>query len=147
MIKTIDHIGIAVKDLEQSLNLWKTMFGFQDHGIEILKKRGIRAAKLDGEEGPSVELISPFRKPSPLDKFLVDFGEGIHHICFKVLDINAAIESLSKKGVKFVDRTPREGSEGSLIAFIYPSCFNGVLIELKEEKKETKTETATKTMK
>ena len=137
MTKTIDHIGIAVKDLEQSLNLWKMMFDLRDHGIEKIKKRGVRVARLDGEGGPSIELVSPLGKASPIDKFLEDQGEGIHHICFTVLDIYAAIDTLEKKGVKFVDSEPREGSEGSLIVFIYPSCFNGVLIELKEEKKET----------
>lgn len=136
MIKTIDHIGIAVKDLEQSLNLWKRMFGLKDHGIEEIKERGVRVIRLDGEEGPSVELVSPFGKASPIDKFLEDRGEGIHHICFIVLDIHAAIDTLEKKGVKFVDSKPRKGAEGSLVVFIYPSCFNGVLIELKEEKKK-----------
>jgi catechol 2,3-dioxygenase-like lactoylglutathione lyase family enzyme len=59
VIKTIDYIGIAVKDLEQSLDLWKRMFGLQDHGIEEIKERGVRVARLDGEEGPSVELVLP----------------------------------------------------------------------------------------
>lgn len=137
MIKTIDHIGIAVKDLEQSLHIWKTMFGLEDQGIEKIKKRGVQVVRLDGEEGPSLELVSPLGKASPIDKFLKDRGEGIHHICFLVIDIHATIDTLEKKGVEFVDREPREGSEGSLVAFIYPKCFNGVLIELKEEKKET----------
>ncbi|MFC2160907.1 methylmalonyl-CoA epimerase [Acidobacteriota bacterium] len=137
MIKTIDHIGIAVKDIEQSLHLWKTMLGLQDHGIEKIKKRGVQVVRLDGEEGPSVELVSSLGETSPIDKFLKDRGEGIHHICFKVLNIDAAVNSLQKRGVKFVDSEPREGSEGSLVAFISPGCFNGVLIELKEEKKES----------
>jgi len=137
MIKTIDHIGIAVKDLEESLHRWKMMFGFLDHGIEKITERGVKVVRLDGEEGPSVELVSPLGEASPIDKFLEERGEGIHHICFKVLDIHAAMKSLQKNGVKFVDQKPRKGAEGSLVAFLYPRSFNGVLIELKEEKTKT----------
>jgi len=90
---------------------------------------------MEGEEGPSIELVSSLGKGSPIDKFLEDRGEGIHHICFKVLDIHAAMDSLQRKGVKFVEEEPREGGEGSLVIFIHPHSFNGVLIELKEEKK------------
>jgi len=135
MIKTIDHIGIAVKDIEKSLHHWRGMFGLQDHGIEKIEERGVKIVRLDGGEGPSVELVSSLGDSSLIDTFIKDHGEGIHHFCFTVADIHAAMESLKKKGVEFVQDEPREGAEGNLVVFIYPNNFNGVLIELKEEKK------------
>ncbi len=135
MIKTIDHIGIAVKNLEKSLCHWRELFGLRDHGIEKIEEHGVKIVRLDRDEGPSVELVSPIDGTSPVDKFIKDHGEGIHHFCFTVDDIHSAMESLKKKGVEFIQDEPREGADGDLVVFIYPGCFNGVLIELKEEKR------------
>ena len=135
MIKTIDHVGIAVKNLEKSLCHWRELFGLRDHGIEKIEEHGVKIVRLDRDEGPSVELVSPIDGTSPVDKFIKDHGEGIHHFCFTVDDIHSAMESLKKKGVKFIQDEPREGADGNLVVFIYPGCFNGVLIELKEEKR------------
>ncbi len=135
MIKTIDHIGIAVKDLEKSLSHWRELFGLRDHGIEIVKEHGVKIVRLDKDEGPSVELVSPLDVSSPVDKFIKNHGEGIHHFCFSVADIHSVMESLKKKGIKFIQDEPREGADGNLVVFIHPGCFNGVLIELKEEKR------------
>ncbi len=133
-IERIDHIGIAVRDLEESLARWQELLGVKARKIEEIKERGVRLVHLDLEKGPSVELVSPFEEESPLAKFIEERGEGIHHFCFKVKEIEKVMEELKKKGIQFVQEKPQKGAEGSLIAFIHPVSFNRVLIELKESK-------------
>lgn len=133
-IERIDHIGIAVRDLEESLARWEELLGVKARKIEEIKERGVRLVHLDLEKGPSVELVSPFGDESPLAKFIEERGEGIHHFCFKVKDIEKVMEELKKKGIQFVQEKPQKGAEGSLIAFIHPASLNRVLIELKESK-------------
>jgi len=133
-IERIDHIGIAVRDLEESLARWQELLGVKARKIEEIKERGVRLVHLDLEKGPSVELVSPFGEESPLAKFIEERGEGIHHFCFKVKDIEKVMEELKKKGIQFVQEKPQRGARGSLIAFIHPVSFNRVLIELKESK-------------
>jgi methylmalonyl-CoA/ethylmalonyl-CoA epimerase len=128
----IDHIGIAVKNLEESLEKWEDLFGLKARKIEELKERNVRLVHLDLEEGPSVELVSPRGEESPLAKFIKERGEGIHHFCFKVKNIERVMKDLKKKGIQFVQEKPQIGAGGSLIAFIHPANINGVLIELKE---------------
>lgn len=133
-IEKIDHIGIAVRNLEESLARWEELLGVKARKIEEIKERGVRLVHLDLEKGPSVELVSPFGDESPLAKFIEERGEGIHHFCFKVKDIEKVMEELKKKGIQFVQEKPQKGAEGSLIAFIHPASLNRVLIELKESK-------------
>lgn len=130
----IEHVGIAVKNLEKSLALWTEMFNLETRRIEEIKERGVKLAHLEVEGGPSIELVTPCGADSPLEKFLKDNGEGIHHFCFEVEKIEDALERLKKKGIQFVQEEPQKGAEGSLIAFIHPRNFNGVLIELKQKK-------------
>ncbi len=94
-------------------------------------------AHLEVEDGPSIELVTPCGEGAPLEKFLKERGEGIHHFCFEVQDIEEAAQRLKEKGIRFVHDRPQKGAEGSLIAFIHPRYFNGVLIELKEKKTQT----------
>lgn len=136
MFDQIDHIGIAVKDLEQSLDQWREMFDLRLHGIEEIEERGVKLAQLEVRKGPSVELISPMGKDSPVRKFLQKRGEGLHHVCFEVEDIHKALKTFQNKGVEPIQDEPQKGAQGSLIAFIYPRYFNGVLIELKQKKKK-----------
>jgi methylmalonyl-CoA/ethylmalonyl-CoA epimerase len=130
----LNHIGIAVRNLEQSLEKWKKLFSVKEHNIEDIKDRGVRLVQLDLEGGASVELIEAIGEESPIKRFLEKNGEGIHHFCFEVNDINKAMKELREKGIKFVDGKPKKGGEGSLIAFIHPNNINGVLIELKEKR-------------
>jgi methylmalonyl-CoA/ethylmalonyl-CoA epimerase len=130
----IEHIGIAVKNLDESVALWTEMLGLKVRGIEEIEERGVKLAHLELEGGPSVELVTPCGEDSPLEKFLKDKGEGIHHFCIEVGDIEAAIGKLKEKGIQLVHDEPQKGAEGSLIAFIHPRNFNGVMIELKEVK-------------
>ncbi len=128
----IEHIGIAVKNLEQSLSLWTGMLNLKSRGIEEIQERGVKLAHLELEEGPSVELVTPWGEDSPLEKFLDEKGEGIHHFSFEVEDLKSVMERLKAKGIQFVHEKPQKGAEGSLIAFLHPHNFNGVLIELKQ---------------
>lgn len=136
MFDQIDHIGIAVEDLEKSLDQWRKMFNLRLHGIEEIKERGVKLAHLEVSEGPQIELISPLDKNSPVHKFLQKRGEGLHHVCFEVEDIHKALSTFQNKGVESIQDKPQKGAQGSLISFIHPRYFNGVLIELKQKKKE-----------
>ena len=133
----IEHIGIAVKDLEQSLSLWTSMLNLKMRGIEEIMERGVKLAHLELEEGPSIELVTPCGEDSPLAKFLDEKGEGIHHFSFEVENIENIMERLKAKGIQFVHDKPQKGAEGSLISFIHPRNFNGVLIELKQKGSKT----------
>lgn len=132
-MKKIEHVGIAVKNLEKSLAMWADSFNLKVRGIEEIKERGVKLAHLDLEMGPSIELVSPCGEGSPLEKFLIDKGEGIHHFCFEVEDIEKVMVELKERGIQFVQDRPQKGAEGSLIVFIHPRNFNGVLLELKEK--------------
>jgi methylmalonyl-CoA/ethylmalonyl-CoA epimerase len=130
----VDHIGIAVRNLEESTEKWTELFGLEVKRVEEIKERGLRLAHLSPKGGPSIELLTPFGEGSALEKFLKERGEGIHHFCFEVENIERAMEELKKKGVQFVQESPQKGAGGSLIAFIHPRNFNSVLIELKQTK-------------
>ncbi len=131
----IEHIGIAVKNLEKSIEKWSGLLELEVKGIEEIKERGVRLAHLSSKGGPSLELLTPFGEGSALERFLKERGEGIHHFCFEVDNIEKVMEELKKRGIQFVQESPQKGAGESLIAFIHPRNFNGVLIELKEKKK------------
>jgi len=135
-IKRIDHIGLAVEDLEASLEKWAKILGLKRSEIESLPHRGVRVAYLLPEEGPAIELVSPLGEESPVKKFLENRGEGIHHFCFQVEDLRKIMAELKAKGLSFLSDEPVAGAGGSKIAFIHPRIFNGVLIEFKEKKEE-----------
>jgi methylmalonyl-CoA/ethylmalonyl-CoA epimerase len=130
----LDHIGIAVRNLEESTEKWSELFGLEVKKIEEIKERGLRLAHLSSKSGPSIELLTPCGEGSALEKFLKERGEGIHHFCFEVKNIERAMEELKKKGIQFVQESPQIGAGRSLIAFIHPRNFNSVLIELKQTK-------------
>ena len=133
----IEHIGIVVNNLEESLTLWAEGLNLRARGIEEIQERGVKLAYLEIDDGPSIELVAPYGEGSPLEKFLRERGEGIHHFCFEVQDVEDAVKRLREKGIQFVHDKPQKGAGGSLIAFIQPRHFNGVLIELKEKKTQT----------
>jgi methylmalonyl-CoA/ethylmalonyl-CoA epimerase len=134
-IEKIDHIGIAVKNFEERLALWETLLGAKAEKIEELPEGGVKLAHLKFPHSPTVELVSPLNEQAAVAKFLAERGEGIHHICFNVENIESAFEELKKKGVQFVQDRPYLGAGGSRIVFIHPHSLGGVLIELKEDKK------------
>jgi len=134
-IEKIDHIGVAVKNLEERLALWETVFGARAEKIEELPERGVKLAHLRFPHSPTVELVCPLNDQAAVAKFIAERGEGIHHFCFEVDNIETAFEELKKTGVQFVQDKPYLGAGKSRIVFIHPRSLGGVLIELKEEKK------------
>ena len=136
MIRKIDHIGIAVKNLQESLENWIDLFGFELLGKETVEEEGIELAFLRKEDVPPIELMAALDEDSPVKKFLEKRGEGIHHICFEVEHIGTTLETMKNKGVRLIHEEAKKGAGGSQIAFIHPKSLNGVLVELKEKKKK-----------
>lgn len=135
-IKEIEHIGIAVRDLESSLEHWAKAFGFKKGPIESLPHRGVKVAYLWPEAGPAIELVSPLSEDSPVKKFLEKRGEGLHHLCFRVKNLRELMAFFQREGISFLTEEPVSGAGGSQITFIHPQFFNGVLIEFKEKEEK-----------
>jgi len=136
MIKRIDHIGIAVRDLKRSLLHWEKHLGLYNRGIEELEAGGVICAHLKPEDGPELELLTPWDESSTVAKFLARHGEGIHHICLEVDNIFSSIKEFKDQGIECTRREPNRGAGGDLVVFIHPRHFNGVLVELKEKNKQ-----------
>ncbi len=131
-IGKIDHIGIAVRDLKQAASLYSEAFGLNVSKEIDVPERKLRIAFTD-ISGTKLEFLMPTDDDNVVAKFIDKRGEGIHHICFEVDDIEKAIAELEKKGVELVDEKPRLGVEGDKIIFLQPKSASGVLIELKEK--------------
>ncbi len=130
MIKKINHIGIAVRNLDEALKLYTDVFGLKVKEIEIAEDQKIRTAVIS-VGGTSLELMEPTSPDGPVAKFLEKRGEGMHHLSLEVGDIEAALETIARNGVPLVDEKPRMGLGGSKIAFLHPKGTK-VLIELVE---------------
>ncbi|PIV23070.1 MAG: methylmalonyl-CoA epimerase [Deltaproteobacteria bacterium CG03_land_8_20_14_0_80_45_14] len=132
MIKKIDHIGIAVKDVESAIVYFEERFGFDtDYQVKL---RGFHAAFLPTRETP-IELIQDLSPDGVIAKFIEKRGEGVHHIAFEVEDIQSALETFRSQGIRTLDEKPREGAHESLVAFLHPKDTYGILIELVEYRK------------
>ena len=130
---SVYHIAIAVRNIEEVEKLYENALGLKATHREVVEEQGVKASMLEPEGGGTgIELLEPIRENSPISKFLEKRGEGIHHICFKVEDIESALERLKNRGIKLLDDTPRPGADGTKVAFIHPKALNGVLIELAE---------------
>jgi methylmalonyl-CoA epimerase len=134
-LKNIDHIGIAVASLQESLSFWETSLGIELHGIEVVTEQHVRTAFLPIGD-TEIELLEPTSAESSVAKFIEKRGEGLHHIAIRVDDIEAALAELKAKGIQLIDETPRGGAGGARIAFVHPKATHGVLLELCERKKE-----------
>jgi methylmalonyl-CoA epimerase len=128
---TLDHIGIAVRSLDEALAFFSDALGLRCIGRETVTEQGVRVALLPVGES-RLELLEPIDEDSPVGRFLSKRGEGIHHICLMVDDIDSALADLRARNVRLVDETPRCGVEGRKIAFLHPASSHGVLIELVE---------------
>jgi methylmalonyl-CoA/ethylmalonyl-CoA epimerase len=131
----IDHVGIAVRDLESAIELYTTTFGLTVAGRETNEAQGVREAMLhvaDVSDGGAsyVQLLEPLAEDTPVGKFLTSRGEGVHHIGYGVADVAASLEQLRGEGIRLVDERPRHGSLGASIAFLHPKSVGGVLTEL-----------------
>ncbi len=129
---TLDHIGIAVNDIDAALELYRDKLGFEVGGIDEVPGFGVKVAFLPLGEG-QVELVMPVTEDSAIAKFLDKRGPGFHHLCFRVDDIRAELARLEEKGIELVDKEPREGAHGTLVAFLHPKSTGGVLIELAQK--------------
>jgi len=138
MIKKIDHIGVAVKNLDQTLGMYKRVYGLEAIKIETLDEINVRIAFIPMGE-VLIELLEPTAQGAGrIGKFLEENGEGFHHIAFRVEDIDQAIEKLKAISVPLRDQKPRDGGDESRIAFIEPVFTQNVLTELVERKREIK---------
>ena len=128
-MKKIEHIGIAVKNLEASNALFASLLGTSHYKIESVESEGVKTSFF--KSGPNkIELLEATNPESPIAKFLEKKGEGIHHIAFAVEDINFEIQRLKKNGFIILNETPKKGADNKLVAFLHPKSTNGVLIEL-----------------
>lgn len=130
MIESIDHIGIAVENLDEAVRLYRDVLGFQLQGIHTLAERRVKVAFFSGGRESRIELLEPLDDESPVAKFLETRGEGIQHLAVKVKNIEAALEDFKQKGIMLIDEKPRAGAEGAKIAFVHPKSTCGVLLEL-----------------
>jgi methylmalonyl-CoA epimerase len=129
MIKKIHHVAIAVKNLDEALQLYENLFGAKPSKIETLPQQGVRAALLAIAEGGEIELLEPIDPQSGVAKFLESRGEGIHHICLEVENVDQELCTLADKGVQLIDKQGRIGLAGK-VGFLHPKSTKGVLIEL-----------------
>jgi methylmalonyl-CoA/ethylmalonyl-CoA epimerase len=125
----VDHIGIAIKGLDEALAVWRDALGLEVEHTEEVAEQGVRVTMLRVGES-HIELLQPLTENSPVGKFLEKRGPGIHHIAVRVPDIEAALAQLKEKGTRLIDEKPRLGARGCLVAFVHPSSANGVLLEL-----------------
>jgi methylmalonyl-CoA/ethylmalonyl-CoA epimerase len=128
----IEHIGIAVKDLQASNLLFEKLFGVPAYKEEVVVSEGVKTSFF--QNGPNkIELLEATNPESPIAKFIEKKGEGIHHIAFDVTDIVAEIARLEGEGFVVLNPTPKKGADNKLVAFLHPKSTNGVLIELCQE--------------
>ena len=125
----IDHIGIATRQIGESLALWVDSLGLMVESTEEVPEQGVRVAMLPIGE-TRVELLEPLSLDSPVGRFLDKRGPGIHHVAISVADIHGELSKLKESGARLIDETPRVGAGGCLVAFVHPSSTGGVLLEL-----------------
>lgn len=127
-IKKIDHIAIVVENLEQALTIYRDALGMTVTDVREMPEQDVKMAFLPSGDS-EIELLEPIHADSGIGKYLAKRGEGLHHICLEVDDIEATLQDLKAKGAQLIDETPRRGAYGR-IAFIHPKGAHGVLVEL-----------------
>jgi methylmalonyl-CoA epimerase len=131
MFNRVDHIGVAVEDIDASLELYERDYAMTLVHREVVSEQGVEAVLLDVGEN-HVELLAPTGPDTPVAKFLAKKGPGIHHVAYQVDDIDAALATLKEAGLKLIDETPRIGIRQSRVAFLHPKSSGGVLTEIVE---------------
>lgn len=129
MLSKINHIGIAVQSIDDTLPFYRDQLGMAFKGAEEVAEQKVRVAMLQVGES-KIELLEPTSPDSPVARFMEKSGPGIHHIAYEVADIEAAIAKLQQDGVRMIDVAPRNGAHGTKIAFVHPKSSTGVLTEL-----------------
>jgi methylmalonyl-CoA epimerase len=125
----IEHLGIAVKSIEESLPYYEGVLGLKCYNIEVVEDQKVKTAFFKVGQ-TKIELLEPTSEDSTIAKFIEKKGEGVHHIAFAVPDVQEALDEASSKGVQLIDKTPRNGAEGLSIAFLHPKSTCSVLTEL-----------------
>lgn len=133
VVNKVDHIGIAVSNLDEAVKLYKEVLGLELHGVEVVEEQKVKVAFLPIGD-TEVELLESTSPEGPIAKFIEAKGQGIQHMAFRVENIEAALEEMKSKGMRLIDEKPRYGAGGARIAFLHPKSTNGVLIELCERK-------------
>jgi methylmalonyl-CoA/ethylmalonyl-CoA epimerase len=139
LLTRIDHVGIACRNLESTVELYRATFGLEVVTLEVHEDQGVREAMLQVGTGPSgvgalgvgyVQLLEPLAPDTPVGKFIARRGEGIHHVGYGVNDVAEALAAIGGAGIRLVDERPRHGSMGASIAFLHPGDLSGALTEL-----------------
>ncbi|HNU95067.1 MAG TPA: methylmalonyl-CoA epimerase [Bacillota bacterium] len=133
MVHKVDHIGVAVSNLEEALKIYTDVLGLKLHGTEVVEEQKVRVAFMPVGD-TEIELLESTDPEGPIAKFIEKRGEGIQHIAFRVDDIEEALEQMRQQGVRLIDEKPRYGAGGARIAFLHPKATGGVLVELCERK-------------
>src|SRR3954469_12222968 len=129
MFARIDHIGVAVEDLDAAIALHQDPYGMTLVHRETVTEQGVEAVLLDVGEN-HVELLRPLSEDTPVGKFLAKKGPGLHHVAYQVTDIDAVLARLKEEGMRLIDETPRTGIRNSRVAFLHPASSGGVLTEI-----------------
>ena len=131
-MKKIEHIGIAVKNIEYSNALFSKLFGMPHYKMEAVESEGVKTSFFKVGTN-KIELLEATHLESPIAKFIDKKGEGIHHIAFDVDDIETEVKRLTREGFTVLNKTPKKGADNKLVVFLHPKTTNGVLIELCQE--------------
>ncbi|MGI8594145.1 MAG: methylmalonyl-CoA epimerase [Solirubrobacteraceae bacterium] len=129
MLAAIDHVGVAVSSIDDGLALFGDALGLELAHREVVEDQGVEAALLD-VGGSHVELLAPLSDDTPVGKFLANKGPGLHHVAYRVDDINQTLADLNDEGVRMIDEVARRGIRNSMVAFVHPAATGGVLTEL-----------------
>tara|TARA_B100001564_G_scaffold352260_1_gene359381 strand:- start:74 stop:475 length:402 start_codon:yes stop_codon:yes gene_type:complete len=132
VIKKVEHIGIAVKDINSSITLFERLLGVKSYKTEKVLSEGVNTAFF-GISDQKIELLSSINKGSAIEKFLESKNEGVHHIALLVDSLEFEINRLESLGFQFISKTPKEGADNKRIVFLHPKSTNGILVELCEE--------------
>jgi len=125
----IDHIGVAVEEIEPALELYRDSFELEVAHREVVEEQGVEAVLLDVGES-HVELLAPLGPDTPVGRFIAAKGPGLHHVAYRVADIDATLQALTQAGLQLIDQQPRTGIRGSRVAFMHPRATAGVLTEI-----------------
>jgi methylmalonyl-CoA/ethylmalonyl-CoA epimerase len=136
MFARVDHIGVAVEDLDAAIALHAETYEMELVHREVVEEQGVEAVLLDVGEG-HVELLRPLSEATPVGRFLARRGPGLHHVAYQVADVQATLTALRERGLRLIDEQPRTGIRGSRVAFLHPASSGGVLTEIVQPSEET----------
>ena len=134
-MEKLEHIGIAVKNMDQANQLFSQLLGREPYKTETVESEGVKTSFFE-VSGVKIELLEATREDSPIAKFIEKRGEGIHHLAFEVADIAQSIAQYQQKGFELINKTPKNGADNKTIAFLHPKSTQGVLVELCQERAE-----------